>query len=631
MMPNLGETYKLLRELDELPQGRQFVAEDMRRQRQVSLLVFGHSFLSETAQIAAFERAVDRVQGAPHPTLRKIYDLECRGDSMFLVQEYLHGPVLMEILRKRGVLGAAEVAKLLIHLAPLADHAQRNCLPLVEMTLGGIRLIDPEADNRETRSPLLQLPVDAWEQLEVKVNGINLSLTGVSLSNSRDAVTVVTNVDDEDHGSSYVRLLSLLAYELLGGPRAKVANAGRFTPLAALSEDGNAVLRRGIADDFSSAVDMAEELIGVISAEENRLQAATTAFPPVTAAPSRTAASEWKRSKPVTGAAHRKPPFRCCDGRLMILVGLLALAGVLLFVSYRLIDPITPLNTALKAIRIEQSSGTLLPAQSRPLAPVARLSAALGGPRQLAVPSAGKVAQRAQAASNVEPTPTNQPGPSPGGLSMVERGLTSIAAPNEDESRGEEFARQYRWDLAIFSFSQAIRSDRQNAIAYSNLAFAYFAKNRYTATRLGSKGDALTALNEAVKLSPMTPLFLAQRAELYRSGHQYADALADLNRAIWLKPDLWSAFGTRGEIYWSLGRWRLAIADLNQAIEHNAPWPLPDWYPTDQCPLDPLINGRLLAMSKYYSMRASCYQMLGDTDAAKSDYAAFCSVDLRRH
>src|SRR6202035_678875 len=141
---------------------------------------------------------------------------------------------------------------------------------------------------------------------------------------------------------------------------------------------------------------------------------------------------------------------------------------------------------------------------------------------------------------------------------------------------------------AIFSFSQAIRSDRQNATAYSNLAFAYFAKNRYIATPLGSKENALAALNEAVKLSPMTPLFLAQRAELYRCGHQYPDALADINRAICLKPDLWSAFGTRGEIYWSLGRWRPAIADLNQAIEHHAPWPLPEWYPTDQCPLDPL-------------------------------------------
>ena len=420
MMPNLGETYQLLRELDELPQGRQFIAEDLRRQRQVSLLIFGDSFLSETAQFAAFERAVDRLQSAPHPRLRKIYDIGCSGESMFLVQEYVHGPVLLEILRKRSVLRAAEVAKLLIHLAPLADHAQRHCLQLVEMNLRGIRLIDPEADDYETQSPLLQLPVDAWERLEVKINGIDLSLTDVSLSNSRDAVTLVTNATDEDHGSSYVRRLSLLAYELLGGPRTKVVNAGRFTPLAALSEDGNAVLRRGIVDDFSSAIDMAEELIAVIRAEGNRLQVSSTAFTPITTALSRTAASARTRLKPAAGGAYWKAPFPCCDWRLMFLVGLLALAGILLLVSYRLIDPIIRLNTAVKAIRMEQPSGALLPAQSRPLSPVARLSLALSGARQSAVPSAGKVAQRFRAASNVEPTPTNRPGPSPRGASLSE-------------------------------------------------------------------------------------------------------------------------------------------------------------------------------------------------------------------
>jgi hypothetical protein len=280
MTPNLGETYKLVRELDELPQGRQFIAEDIRHRRRVSLLVFGRSCFSETAQIVAFERAVDRLQKAPHPKLQKIYEIGCNGDSIFLVQEDVHGPLLLDILRKRSVLSTAEVARLLMHLAPLADHAQRNCLQLVEMTLRGIRLIDPGADDHEIRSAFLQLPLDAWERLEVKVNGIDLSLTGVSLSNWKDAVTLVKSVNDEDHGSSYVRLLSLLAYELLGGPRATVANAGRFTPLAALSEDGNAVLRRGIADDFSSAIEMAEELIAVINAEVNSLQASPAAFPP---------------------------------------------------------------------------------------------------------------------------------------------------------------------------------------------------------------------------------------------------------------------------------------------------------------------------------------------------------------
>jgi hypothetical protein len=336
MMPNLGENYKLVRELDELPQGRQFIAEDTRRQHPVSLLVFSDSHCSEIAQIAAFERAVDGLQNAPHPNLRKIFDLGCSGDFVFLVQEYLPGPVLLDVLRKRGVLNAAEVAKLLIHLAPLADHAQRNCLQLVEMTLRGIRLVDPEANDHETRPALLQLPIDTWERLEVKVNGIDLSLSGVSLSNFKDAITLVKSVSNEDHGSSYVRLLSLLVYELLGGPRAKVASEGRFTPLAVLSEDGNAVLRRGIADDFSSGIEMAEELIAVINTEMTCLQSCPTAFPPITAAPTPPAASERKRSKPAAGCLRGKPPFFHYGWRLMFLVGLLTLAGILLLVSFRL-------------------------------------------------------------------------------------------------------------------------------------------------------------------------------------------------------------------------------------------------------------------------------------------------------
>ena len=56
-----------------------------------------------------------------------------------------------------------------------------------------------------------------------------------------------------------MRLLSLLGHELLGGPRVKVETTGRFTPVAALGEEGNAVLRRGIIDEFSSAVEMARE------------------------------------------------------------------------------------------------------------------------------------------------------------------------------------------------------------------------------------------------------------------------------------------------------------------------------------------------------------------------------------
>jgi hypothetical protein len=59
---------------------------------------------------------------------------------------------------------------------------------------------------------------------------------------------------------SYIRQLSLLAYELLGGPRSTLENQGRYTPVAALSEEGNHVLRRGLIDEVATASDLAHAL-----------------------------------------------------------------------------------------------------------------------------------------------------------------------------------------------------------------------------------------------------------------------------------------------------------------------------------------------------------------------------------
>jgi hypothetical protein len=63
---------------------------------------------------------------------------------------------------------------------------------------------------------------------------------------------------------SYVRLLSLLAYELLGGPRQKVETAGLYTPIAVLTTEGNAVLRRGLFDELSSSAELARQLAAAV-------------------------------------------------------------------------------------------------------------------------------------------------------------------------------------------------------------------------------------------------------------------------------------------------------------------------------------------------------------------------------
>ena len=261
------DNYRLVKELDELPEGRWFLAEDTREKHEVGLLVLSPHFLRDTTRLAALKQAVDQVRKAPYPTLRAIFRLERTVDYSALVEEYVHGPTLRDVLRRRSLLGAPEVARLLTHLAPLADHAQRSGSQHVDLTLSGIRLSVPEVNSSETQSALLPRPITAWEPLRVKVNGIAFSAFVANTDGWSGSTTLIADSPNGGPRGSYLRLLSLLGYELLGGPRVKLETTGRFTPLAALCEDGNAVLRRGIVEEFSSAVEMASELAAYASAE----------------------------------------------------------------------------------------------------------------------------------------------------------------------------------------------------------------------------------------------------------------------------------------------------------------------------------------------------------------------------
>ena len=174
----LAQHYRLLEELGDSPQGRQFLAEDLRHQRRASgLLVLSREFASDGLQLAALKDAVERVRQAPHRRLREVYGLETvRGDSV-LVEEHAAGPSLLEVLRCRGALSAPEVVRLVNGLAPLVDHARTHRLEHVELTLPGIHLTDPGASGSGTQTALLRQPLTAWPGLELKVNAIDFSFS----------------------------------------------------------------------------------------------------------------------------------------------------------------------------------------------------------------------------------------------------------------------------------------------------------------------------------------------------------------------------------------------------------------------------------------------------------------------
>jgi serine/threonine protein kinase/TPR repeat protein len=260
----LAQRYEITRDLGEISQGRQFLADDLKRDRIVSLVVFNREFLSDTERYTALEQEIDQLQRAPRPELREVYSLESVGQQSFLVQEYLVGPTLLDILRIRSLLAPSEALLLLRLLAPLVDHAQAHKLQQLVITVSGVHLTLPGLTESAISAELLHKPLTEWSGLGVKVEPVDFSLSSSDSATWAGAATLVKRVSGAGSRASYLGMLSLLVYELLGGPRSAVEETGRYKPIAVLSEHGNVILRRGLIDDLPSAAEMARLLDGEI-------------------------------------------------------------------------------------------------------------------------------------------------------------------------------------------------------------------------------------------------------------------------------------------------------------------------------------------------------------------------------
>ena len=255
----LAQRYSITHVLGESPQGRQFTALDLRTGRRIVLLLLSPEFVSDTKRYTALEQEIDRLRRAPHPSLREVYSLESVANRSFLTEEQVDGAQLTDLLRARSLLTPIEAVRLAELLAPLADHARAHGLQQVNLTLSGVRLVSPGLAPGNTE--LLRRPLTEWPETAVKVSSVDFSSVQTdSAAWAAGGATLVQPHAGSGPRGSYLSVLALLIYELLGGPRSTVESTGRYTPLASLSEQGNAVLRRGLIDDLPSATEMARLL-----------------------------------------------------------------------------------------------------------------------------------------------------------------------------------------------------------------------------------------------------------------------------------------------------------------------------------------------------------------------------------
>jgi tetratricopeptide (TPR) repeat protein len=162
-------------------------------------------------------------------------------------------------------------------------------------------------------------------------------------------------------------------------------------------------------------------------------------------------------------------------------------------------------------------------------------------------------------------------------------------------NRGLAYDSKGFYDHAIADYTEAIRLDPNLVVAYNNRGSAYDAKGDYDraiadyteAIRLdpnfstsyykrgdiyNDKGDydhAITDYTEAIRLDPNFPIAYNNRDSAYHNKDDYDYAITDNTEAIQLNLNLAIAYNSRGMVYYNKGDYDHAIGDFDEAIRLN--------------------------------------------------------------
>jgi tetratricopeptide (TPR) repeat protein len=115
------------------------------------------------------------------------------------------------------------------------------------------------------------------------------------------------------------------------------------------------------------------------------------------------------------------------------------------------------------------------------------------------------------------------------------------------------------YDRAIADFTESIRLDGNNPIAFSNRGEAYLQK--------GNLDNAIADFNQAIRLNPRYAWAYNNRGIAFLHREDFDRAIADFTQAIRLDSQFSSPYFNRGNHYLSRNDYDRAIADFTQTIQ----------------------------------------------------------------
>jgi tetratricopeptide (TPR) repeat protein len=600
---NKEERFQLMQELREGVSGRLFRAREARgdTSREVGLKFLHPSIVSDTEKQKLLREQFDRVSNLPIDHLVAHHSLELSAQPPFLVREWLNGFSLSALLRWKQVLAAKELIKLLAPLPALLDQLAKHSLALAEVSLAKTFLAFPPDIASETFPVLAKRSIEGLQYGQLKLNPLSLrSLAGRSRNSDSDPTMLSTSrllalsqAKMGIRGQAPVPLLGRLIYELLSGYPYPPQGTDNYTPLTAINEAGNRLLRAAIITPaaaggfsdcqsfwqaFGPSLDLARRVtptpLAVPPSRPGEFPPRITpplriTPPPVTPPPTyETSAPDWSTQ---TGATQSTPfpkaaaqPARKRSAWMFVLIFFTVAA-----LGFCVLAILTFSVTQMMIAGRHSETPATTPAST--VTPAPSVATTEASPQPTLV-----VAATPQSSPTIV-APKETPLVSP-----------SVTAPfNEAFTRAKREADQEQYDKAIADYTEAIRLKPDFADAYANRAFAYGSLEQFD--------KAIADCNEAIRLQPDSAEAYKNRGGAYCNLRQYDKAIADCNEAIRLQPDFARAYSNRGNAYVGLQQYDNAMADYNEAIR-----------------LDPNL-------AQAYSNRANTFNLLKQYDNAIAD------------
>ncbi|MEQ1862678.1 MAG: hypothetical protein ABMA13_22385 [Chthoniobacteraceae bacterium] len=233
--------YELLHEAPPGAAGRLFEARDAETGEVVALKVFRREMQHDAPELADIEHLFKAGLVCQHPRIVRFHTLSL--DQGYLAREWIHGFPLIDLLRRRRELPAAEVAALFHDVPEMIDAAVAADLAPTGDLLTRLFVCWDRSIPVEELVRLRGVPVTDWSDFSVKLNPISLSAV-LPLSPEETMSTMVAPLLAQ---AGPMRTPSVgfaeTIHQLLGAPRRSDRHR-RYVPLGTLNEAGNAVLRR---------------------------------------------------------------------------------------------------------------------------------------------------------------------------------------------------------------------------------------------------------------------------------------------------------------------------------------------------------------------------------------------------